>query len=173
MGPTIMITCNLSGNWRSRLRKNSASMWKTFSGSPGHILSTWCNEVARFVHLVWNKKNFFRQNLPPSLWKRHCRCSRLGRWLHCLPGARREEIMARGPIMDTNYKFESVFSYRPCLIGDVRPRMEEVESVDHVCIVKKRSLIKLPNLTIWSCDFICAHSLQTCWWKYSAITSLE
>ena len=59
-----------------------------------------------------------------------------------------EEIMARGPIMDTNYKFESFLSYRPCLIGDVRPRMEEVESVDHVCIVKKRSLIKLPNLTI-------------------------
>ena len=56
--------------------------------------------------------------------------------------------------MDTNYKFESVFSYRPCLIGDVRPRMEEVESVDHVCIVKKRSLIKLPNLAIWSSHFV-------------------
>ena len=43
ISPILVITCNLRGNWRRRLRKNSASTWKTFSGSPGHILSTWFN----------------------------------------------------------------------------------------------------------------------------------
>ena len=37
-------------------------------------------------------------------------------------------------------------SHRSCLIGNVRPGVEEVKGVDHIEVVQQRPFIELPNL---------------------------